>query len=246
MAGWNDLPRGRLLADVSLWSADLADLKREVAAVSALADSFHFDVADAHFAPTLLFFPDLVRAVRPLTPVPFHVHLMVASPGLLVEEFVAAGADLVTVHVEIAEAEIHHAFRRVRAAGRCCGIALQLETPVETVTPFLDRIDAVLLLGTEMGVKGQNLGIAAGDRLARLRRLLLDMGRPSVRIIADGAVRAHTVPLLRASGADVVVPGSMVFASNDPAGVLRWLRSVGPGAVMESVPNPGATNDRDP
>src|SRR5580658_9210181 len=97
-ASWQDLPRTRLLTDVSLWSADLANLAAAIERVEPFADSYHFDVCDAHFAPTLLFFPDLLRALRPLTARPFHVHLMVERPTALIEDFVASGADLITVH----------------------------------------------------------------------------------------------------------------------------------------------------
>jgi ribulose-phosphate 3-epimerase len=196
--------------DVSLWSADLANLERDLKRVEPIADSFHFDVADAHFAPALLFFPDLVRALRPLTAVPFHVHLMVESPAAVLNDFLAAGADLVTVHVEVGEAEVRHSIARVKSAGRRAGVALRLETPVAHAEPFLDAADAVLLLGTGVGVKGRDLAPDACGRIREMKRLLA--GRP-VPVIADGGIRAHTVPLLCEAGADVVVPGSLVFGA---------------------------------
>ncbi len=98
------IPRHRLLADVSLWSADLANLERDLA-VASLADSFHFDVADAHFAPSLLFFPDLVRRLRFFTTVPFHIHLMVDRPVAVLDDFLAAGA----VSVDISESWLRDA-----------------------------------------------------------------------------------------------------------------------------------------
>ncbi len=225
MGDWKELPRGRLLADVSLWSADLANLERDLRAVSGSADSFHFDVADGRFAPTLLFFPDLMRALRRLTPTPFHAHLMTEAPSVLAESFLEAGADLVTVHIETGDAEVRSALRRVRAAGRRCGIALKVETPVESAVRFLDEADAVLLLGTAIGVKGQELAPEACDRIRRLKQLMAEAGRSEARVIADGAIRTHTVPLLREAGADVVVPGSLVFGSERPGDALRWLRS---------------------
>ncbi len=118
MPSWNELPRHRLLADVSLWSADLANLERDLA-LASLADSFHFDVADAHFAPSLLFFPDLLRRLRPLTAIPFHIHFMVDRPVALLDDFLAAGADLVSVHVELGETEVCEVLRRLRIAGVC-------------------------------------------------------------------------------------------------------------------------------
>jgi ribulose-phosphate 3-epimerase len=226
MAPWIGLPRDRLLADVSLWSANLANLQRDLSAVAGLADSFHFDVADAHFAPALLFFPDLVRALRPLTAVPFHVHLMVDSPSAVLDAFLSAGADLVTVHVEAGEPEVRRVLARLRMAGRGCGVALKLETAVEAAAPFLDAVDVVLLLGTALGVKGQELDICACDRIRRRKRLLAEGDLNRVRVVADGGVRAQTVPLLRRAGADAVVPGSLVFSSDRPLDVLAWIRSL--------------------
>ena len=116
MPGWSQLPRDRLLVDVSLWSADLANLETAVRRLSPWADSFHLDAADGHFAPNLLFFPDLIRAIRPHTAVPFHVHLMAEHLSALAGEFFNAGADLLTVHVENGEREAGAAHRTSLAA----------------------------------------------------------------------------------------------------------------------------------
>src|ERR1700683_4493165 len=125
---WPDLPNTRLLADVSLWSANLANLAAGIQSLDPYADSFHLDVSDAHFAPSLLFFPDLVRALRPLTNRPFHVHLMVERPTALIEDFVAGGADVITVHAEADESEAAAAIQAIGRAGRSAGLALRLDT----------------------------------------------------------------------------------------------------------------------
>ncbi len=209
-----------LLADVSLWSADLANLAAEIERVDPFADSFHLDVADAHFVPGLLFFPDLVRALRPLTRRPFHVHLMVERPTTMIEDFIASGADVITVHAEVGESEASEAIRLIRRAGCSAGLALRLDTPISAAEPYLDRIESLLLLGTRPGVKGQDLAPEACDRLASAPR------RAGVRLIADGGIRAHTVPLLRRAGADVIVPGSLVFQSPNLEETFAWLRSL--------------------
>ncbi|HYW44930.1 MAG TPA: ribulose-phosphate 3-epimerase [Bryobacteraceae bacterium] len=224
-SGWRDLPHTRLLADVSLWSADLANLAAGIERVEPFADSFHLDVSDAHFAPGLLFFPDLMRALRPLTKRPFHIHLMVERPTTLIEDFAASGADVITIHAEVGESEAAAAIQAIRRAGRSAGLALRLDTPVAASEPYFDRIDALLLLGTVPGAKGQDLAPEACGRLASAASMLGER-RARVRLIADGGIRSHTVPLLRRAGADVIVPGSLVFQSRNLAETFSWLRAL--------------------
>jgi ribulose-phosphate 3-epimerase len=232
MPGWAHLPRERLLADVSLWSADLANLEFAIRRMSPWADSFHLDAADGHFVPSLLFFPDLIRALRPHTTVPFHVHLMAEFPSRLAQEFLDAGADLLTVHVENGEREAGAAIEQAHRRGRATGVALKLETPVRAMLPYLDTVEVIILLGTEVGVKGRDLAPQACDRLREARSLLREHDRPGVRLVADGAIRAHTVGELCAAGADTIVPGSLVFQSTDLESTFRWLRSHSAPAVV--------------
>jgi ribulose-phosphate 3-epimerase len=225
MSPFDKLPRNRPLADFSLWSCDLTDLRGEIERSEPYADLYHLDVADGHFVPNLLFFPDLVAAIRPLTERPFHVHLMVTNPAAMVADFAAAGADILTVHAENEERE--RALAEVCAQGRRAGLAVQLETPIEAVVDLLDGIDVIVLLGTRLGIKGVGLDDQACPRIAQLRALLQRRGCAGrVRIQADGGIRAHTVPSLRAAGADIVTPGSLVFKSADLAATTRWLRSL--------------------
>jgi ribulose-phosphate 3-epimerase len=225
MAGWRDLPHDRLLSDVSLWSADLANLAAEIARLEPFSDSFHLDVADAHFVPGLLFFPDLIRALRPLTKRPFHVHLMVERPASLIEEFIASGADVITVHAEVGGAEAAAAIEAILRADRSAGLALRPDTPIAHAQPYFDSIDTLLLLGTMPGVKGQDLLPEACDRMAGAASLLGER-RSRVRLVADGGIRTHTVPLLRRAGADVIVPGSLIFQSKNLEETCSWLRGL--------------------
>jgi ribulose-phosphate 3-epimerase len=231
VSGWSQLPRDRLLSDVSLWSADLSNLESAVRRLSPWADSFHLDAADGHFVPSLLFFPDLIRAIRPHTTVPFHVHLMAENPSLLAGDFLDAGADLLTVHVENGEREAGAAIEQTLRHGCGAGVALKLETPVRAALPYLDAVEVVILLGTEVGVKGRGLAPLACDRLREARTLLREHAKPGVRLVADGAIRTHTVGELRAAGADAVVPGSLVFQSTDLESTFRWLRNHSAPAV---------------
>ncbi|BBE73518.1 ribulose-phosphate 3-epimerase [Oharaeibacter diazotrophicus] len=226
------LPKHRLLCEFSLWSADLVRLADDVARADAHADVWHVDVADGHFAPSFLFFPDQVARVRELTDKPIHVHLMVADAILLdqIDQFVDAGADLVSVHLEN-DAALVPALDRLDDLGVAAGVVLKWDTPVAAVAPVLPRLAFLTLLGTAIGVKGQSLSPAATGRLGEARALIAAAGRPGGTVLAaDGGIRDTTVPALRAAGADTVVMGSLAFGAPDLAARIAWAHGLpGPG-----------------
>lgn len=219
------LPRNRLLAEFSMWSADLIRLADDLQRITPHADILHVDVADGYFAPALLFFPDLVARMRDVTGLPIHVHLMVSDAVLLsqIDQFAEAGADLISLHVENANAA--EALDRIAAHGVKAGMVLRVETPVANAAPWLERLDMLTLLGTAIGVKGQGLNPAAPSRLEEAARLISRAGRRIV-LAADGGIRDTTVPLLRAGGAETVVMGSLAFGAPDLAERMRWLHAV--------------------
>jgi ribulose-phosphate 3-epimerase len=227
MINWSTLPQGRLLADYSLWSANLAALGESIRATEPYADLYHIDVADAHFVPGLIFFPDLVAALRPLTDLPFHVHLMTEHPADLAPAFVDAGADIVTVHVDsenLDDAEAKTAIEIIRRNDRAAGVALQLETSTDVLEDLVDELSVVLMMGTPLGVKGVGLDDRAPERIRTVKKMLEARGlADAVKVSADGGIRDHTVPALRAAGADMITPGSLVFKSDDLAATTRWL-----------------------
>lgn len=226
----NQMPKDRLLADFSLWSCDLTNIGGDIRRTEPFADMYHIDVADGHFVPSLLFFPDLVAALRPMTRRPFHVHLMVTRPTSLIDEFADAGADILTVHYENAERD--EALNQIRARGLTAGLAVQLETPVERLVDQFSRVDVFVLMGTRLGIKGVGLDAEACPRIARLRSLIEREGYlHRIRIQADGGIRDTTVPQLRAAGADIITPGSLAFKSPDLLETTCWLRGLpGPAA----------------
>ncbi len=227
MTGWMDrLPAGHLIAEVSVWSADLLRLADDLARVAPHADMLHIDVADGVFAPALLFFPDLVARIRAVSGLPIHVHLMVDDAILLpqIDQFAAAGADLISLHAETMRAA--EGLKRIAGHGLKAGMVLRVETPVDAAAPFLPRLDMLTLLGTAIGVKGQGLDPAAPDRLRQAARLTARAGRRVV-LAADGGIREATVPVLRAAGAQTVVLGSLCFGAADLAARMSWLRGLG-------------------
>jgi len=219
------LPRNRLLAEFSLWSADLARLQDDLARTQPYADLYHLDVADGRFAPSFLFFPDLAARIRALTTAPLHVHLMTEADILedQVRQFAAAGADLISVHAEVLE-KCPGALGLIRALGCAAGIVLRVQTPVRAAAAWLQGTAFLTLLGTEIGVKGQSLSAQAPGRLREARPLADAHG---VLLAADGGIRETTVPGLRAAGADTVVLGSLAFGAADLAARIAWLRTLG-------------------
>ncbi|MBW9052393.1 ribulose-phosphate 3-epimerase [Rhizobium mesosinicum] len=222
------LPRDRLIAEFSVWSADLVRLADDLARVEPFVDILHIDVADGHFAPAMLFFPDLVAGVRKVTSRPIHVHLMVADNVLLpqIEQFVDAGSDLISIHVEneaVADAAIDLLDRR----GVASGMVLRVETPVDRIAKYVPRLDFVTLLGTAIGVKGQGLDERAGTRLEEAGRIIAASGAAHrIVLAADGGIREHTVPLLRRAGAETVVLGSLAFNAPSLEERMAWLRAL--------------------
>jgi ribulose-phosphate 3-epimerase len=204
----------------SLWSADLANLASEMQRVEPYSERFHLDVADGHYVPTLLFFPDLVKALRPHTRVPFEVHLMTTDPLAWVGPFAEARADGVIFCFDAAR-DPAAVLRAVRAYGMRTGVSLLLTEPLELLDPYWDDLDTVTLVGTAMGIKGASMDPSVPDKVRQARQIIHARGCRT-EIEADGGIRRETVPLLHAAGADWIVPGSLMFRE-DPAAMRRWL-----------------------
>ena len=228
-ASWiDDLPSGRLIAEFSVWSADLLRLRDELIRIGPYADVLHVDVADGHFAPSFLFFPDLVAAIRKTTRLPIHVHLM-ADDGVLlsqIDQFAEAGGDLISIHLENAEV-VEAALDRLQAKRVAAGMVVKVETPIADVSRFLPRLRFLTLLGTSIGVKGQRLDCAACDRLREAKRLIVESrGEHRIVLAADGGIREQTVQDLRAAGAESLVLGSLAFRAPELASRMAWLRAI--------------------
>jgi ribulose-phosphate 3-epimerase len=212
-----------LKCSTSLWSADLANLAAEIRRVEPYSERFHLDVADGHYVPTLLFFPDLVKALRPHTRVPFEVHLMATDPAAWVEPFIETGADGFIFCFDSAK-DLGALLKSVKARGKLAGVSLLLDEPVELLAPFWDDLDVVTIVGTAMGIKGASMDASVPDKIRRVKEEIRRRGLRA-EVEADGGIRRETVPLLHAAGADWIVPGSLMF-KEDPPAVRRWLASL--------------------
>jgi ribulose-phosphate 3-epimerase len=224
--GWQQLPSSRLLVEASLWSADFTRFAEEVKRIDAFVDIYHIDVSDGHFVPGFLFFADLVAALRPLTLKPFHVHLMTTNPINHVADFIAAGANIITVHAEngpLAPA----ALAAARNAGAGTGLALGLDVDPGTIEPYLELLNLVLIMGTPMGVKGVKPSGYVYERVRKMKTMINKAGLDQqVKVFADGGIRDNTVPNLRRAGADGIVAGSLAFKSNNLQNTFQWLHEL--------------------
>ena len=224
-----NLPADRLLAEFSLWSANLVKIADDLARVDDFVDLYHADVADGHFSPAMLLFPDLIAQIRPLTDKPIHVHLMVADPALAdqIDQFADAGADLISIHAE--NADVEAALDRINTRGLGAGLVLQLHTSIASARPHLAKLAVLTLLGTKMGIKGVGLDPHAEDRLREARAMIDESGGRTL-LAADGGIRDNTVPGLRRAGADTIVMGSLAFGDEDLPGRMAWVHAQ-PGPV---------------
>jgi len=212
-----------LRCSTSLWSVDLSNLERDVRRVEPYSDRFHFDVIDGRYRPSLLFFPDLVRAVRPHTALPFEVHLMCVDPLAWIRPFAEAGADIIICQYETLSRP-RAVIDAVEQAGLGLGIALALDAPVDVLEPYWAELDLVAIIGTEIGVKGVDFDERALAKVRAARNRISASGL-TAEIQVDGGIRRHTVPLIHAAGADSIVPGSLMF-NHDPSELRKWLDSL--------------------
>jgi ribulose-phosphate 3-epimerase len=219
-----------LKCSTSLWSADLANLASEIRRVEPYSDRFHLDVADGHYTPTMLFFPDLVKALRPHTSLPFEIHLMTTDPLAWIDPFIDAGADAFIFCFDSTR-DPSLVLDKIKSRGKATGISLLLSEPLDLLTPYWKEIDLLTVVGTAMGIKGATLDMTVLGKIARAREIIQKLGL-NVEIEADGGIRRTTVPILARAGADTIVPGSLMFKEN-PEEIRTWLNSL-PGPSQES------------
>jgi ribulose-phosphate 3-epimerase len=205
----------------SILSADFAALGDDIARVEAAgADQIHVDVMDGRFVPNLTIGPVVVEAIRKRTRLPLDVHLMIVEPERFLSDFVAAGADMVTVHAEACP-HLQRTLAMIRELGARAGVALNPATLPETIEYVLDDLDLVLVMSVNPGFGGQQFIPAVYPKIRRVRAML---GSRPVEVSVDGGVKVEHARPLAEHGASILVAGSAIFGASDPGAVVEAMR----------------------
>lgn len=207
----------------SILSADFARLGEQVKAVEAGgAAVLHVDVMDGHFVPNITIGLPVVKSLAAATRLPIDAHLMISDPGQYAQQFVAAGAKMVSVHVE-ADANLHRTLMSIKGAGAQAGVALNPATPLGDLDEVLQYADYILVMSVNPGFGGQRFIAPALDKVRRLRRTIDERGL-NVRIEIDGGIDLNNIAEAVAAGAEILVAGSAIFGAADPQEAVRLMR----------------------
>ncbi|MFN2492372.1 MAG: ribulose-phosphate 3-epimerase [Pyrinomonadaceae bacterium] len=207
----------------SILSADFSRLAEEIAAVErGGATILHVDVMDGHFVPNLTVGLPVVKSIARATKLPIDAHLMISQPGIYAEQFVEAGAQMVSVHVE-ADAHLHRTLASIKSAGALAGVVLNPATPIESLNEALKFADYVLVMSVNPGFGGQEFIASSIDKVRRLRRLIQER-QLNTRIEIDGGIDLDNIANVVSAGAEIIVAGSAVFGAADPEKAVRDLR----------------------
>lgn len=207
----------------SILSADFSKLGEEIIKIDqAGADMIHIDVMDGHFVPNLTLGAPIVKALRTVTKLPFDVHLMINNPENLIDDFIAAGADIITIHIEAAN-HLHRLVQKVKSSGVKVAVSLNPATPLNTLEEILPELDMVLLMSVNPGFGGQSFILATLNKIARLQEMI-DAKKLKIDIQVDGGINLETAPKVIKHGANILVAGSAVYGSNDIKGTIAQLK----------------------
>ncbi len=213
----------------SILSADFGRLGEQVVeATKAGADYIHVDVMDGHFVPNITIGPTVVAAIRPHTNLPLDVHLMIEAPEKYISQFIQAGANIITVHVEACN-HLHRLIESIKELKCKAGVSLNPSTPLSAIDEILPYVDLVLVMSVNPGFGGQQFIESSADKIARLRRRLDEL-KLSAELEVDGGINAEIAPRVVKAGARVLVAGAAVF--NKKESVAQSI-----GRIRESLRN---------
>ncbi|MCD4664144.1 MAG: ribulose-phosphate 3-epimerase [Bacteroidales bacterium] len=209
----------------SILSADLLKLKEQVSLIAENgADFIHVDVMDGHFVPNLTFGPNMVAALKRFVDIPLDVHLMIENPDKYIEDYINAGADILTVHQE-ACTHLHRTIQHIHQHGKKAGVSINPATPVSTIEDVICDVDLILIMSVNPGFGGQKFIERSLSKIKKVKELV-DNCQRDIFIEVDGGVNAQTAIKIVESGADVLVAGNAIFKQEDMVGAMNGIKNL--------------------
>jgi len=207
----------------SLLAADFSQLKNQIQLIND-ADYLHLDVMDGVYVPNITFGPGLIKAIKNQTELPFDTHLMITKPERYIKDFVEAGSDILTVHLEATD-HIHRVIQMINDQGIKAGVSLNPATPIASLEYLLPELDQVLIMSVNPGFGGQSYIPQMTEKIVKLKKII-EANNYDCKIEVDGGIKTHNLKEIVNAGADIIVAGSAIFGAANPAQALAEMRSI--------------------
>jgi len=209
----------------SILSADFSDIKEALNIVrEGGAQMVHIDVMDGHFVPNLTIGPPVIKNIRNQTDLVLDVHLMIANPDQTLDDYIKAGADIITVHVESTN-HLHRLITKITDAGCKSGVALNPATPLESIEEILPFVDMVLIMSVNPGFGGQKFIDSSLEKIKKLSKIIHDSNF-NISIEVDGGVNLKNIAILSQAGVNIAVAGAAIFKSENPVETIKKLSHI--------------------